>query len=130
MRGVEATSVEEADGHARTSRDKGREGLAVCSEDVTAFAGSAAGLVEVKEKVSIVREESEAIRGSVGDSELGGDREGWGRMGVERGGGGEGRGSHDGENGGYGGELHLDDRVGSCLEWINDYKYKNSGGLR
>lgn len=114
VRRVEAAGVEEADGHAGAGADERGERLAVRGEEVAAFAGEAARLVEVEQEILVLGEDREAVARGVGEGELRGEAKGGGGVaGLDGSGGGEGGGGQDGKGNG-GGEMHFDG-VGDCV---------------
>lgn len=59
--GQDCLTVNAAKGHARASADEGRESLAVGSNELATFAGILLHLVEVKDEIAVVGQESETV---------------------------------------------------------------------
>ena len=76
VRSVETTGAEEADCHTSAGTNECREGLAVCGDEVTAFAcGLLARVAEVEDELLVIWEEGEAVDGCVCKEELCCERE-------------------------------------------------------
>ena len=75
VRSVEATGIEEADGHAGPGAYKSWEGLAVGGDHLTTLSTRPDVVDELEEELIIVGEEVEAVDSGVGDGELGSEGE-------------------------------------------------------